>query len=418
MPSARLALLILGASIAVSGHAIALDLSDSVTVKGFVEGRVALTDGPLGWERRGLGKLRFGGDGGSRTTFHTEAAAVIAADINWDWKVFLNLSADFGRNRNPIDFVEAFVRYKPPPSGAVSFTAKLGAFFPPISFENTSLAWTSPFGLSSSAINTWVGEEFRTMGGEGKITYRFDGGEISALGAVFAANDPAGSLLVWRGWATSDREAGLFERFPLAPLRTIQPEGSAFEQAPWVEPIHEIDNRPGIYGAFEARLTDIGTARLVVYDNLARKTAFDGDQYAWRTRFVSVGGRFELPGEIDLVAQAMTGDTAMGETPQGDAIVDVDYTSAFVLASRSWGRHRISVRAEYFETIDRDLTLDDNNDEYGNSVSLAYATYPANRQRLTVEVTRGFSKRPERAFTGFTTKRHETQVQASYRIFF
>ena len=418
MPQSRFGLLLLGVGFLISGNALALDLSDAVTVKGFVEGRVALTDGPFGWERGGLGKVRFGGDGGHRTVFHSEAAAVITADINWDWRLFLNLSADPGRDRNPVDFVEAFARYKPPPSRSVSFSAKIGAFFPPISFENTSLAWTSPFGLSSSAINTWVGEEFRTLGGEGKVTYRFDGGEFSALGAVFAANDPVGSLLAWRGWATSDREAGIFERFPLAALRAIQPDGSAFEQAPWVEPIHEIDGRPGVYVGIETRMTDFGTARVIFYDNRARKTAFDGDQYAWRTRFASVGGRFTLPGEIDLVAQAMTGDTAMGRTPAGNPIVDVDYTSAFLLASRSWGRHRISARAEYFETIDRDLTLDDNNNEYGNSVSLAYVTYPADRQRLTVEVLRAFSKRPERAFTGFNVKRHEMQVQASYRLFF
>jgi len=86
---------------------------------------------------------------------------------------------------------------------------------------------------------------------------------------VFTANDPAGVLLAWRGWAVSGREAGLFERLPLAPLRVIQPNGSAFQQAPWVEPVHEIGGRPGIYGALEARVTDVGTARVMVHDNLS-----------------------------------------------------------------------------------------------------------------------------------------------------
>ena len=156
-------LAIVGAFTMASQNAVALVLSDSVTVKGFVEGRVALTDGPLGWEHRGLGKTRFGGDGGQRTIVHTEAAAVVTADINWDWTLFINVSADPGRERNPVDFVEAFVRYKPAPSGSTTFSARLGAFFPPISFENTSLAWTSPFTISSSAINTWEGEELRTL---------------------------------------------------------------------------------------------------------------------------------------------------------------------------------------------------------------------------------------------------------------
>lgn len=414
----RVVSLIAGTIIFVSGAAAALDLSESVTVKGFVEGRVALTDGPLGWEHRGLGKTHFGGDGGSRTIVHAEGAAVVSANINWDWALFLNVSADAGRHRNPVDFVEAFARYKPAPSGPTSFSAKIGAFFPPISFENTGLAWTSPFTLSSSAINTWVGEELRTVGGEAKITHRFEGGEVSALGAVFAANDPAGALLAWRGWAVSGREAGLFERLPLAPLRVIQPDGSAFQQAPWVEPVHEIDGRPGLYGAIEARVPGLGTARVMVYDNLARKTAFDGDQYAWHTRFVSVGGRAKLSGDIDLVVQGMIGDTAMGFVAPNQALVDVGYASAFVLLSRAWDRHRFSIRAEYFETIDHDPVSDDNNGEHGNSIALAYVFYPVDRQRLTLEFLNIFSQRPERGFIGIPQKFSENQVQASYRIFF
>jgi hypothetical protein len=414
----RVVSLIAGSIIIVSGDAGALDLTESVTVKGFIEGRVALTDGPQGWEHRGLGKTHFGGDGGNRTIVHTEGAAVVSADINWDWTLFLNVSADAGRRRNPVDFVEAFVRYKPAPSGPTSFSAKIGAFFPPISFENTSLAWTSPFTLSSSAINTWVGEEFRTVGGEAKITHRFEGGEVSALGAVFAANDPAGALLAWRGWAVSGREAGLFERLPLAPLRVIQPDGSASQQAPWVEPVHEIDGRPGIYGAVEARMSGLGTARVMIYDNLARKTAFDGDQYAWHTRFLSIGARAKLPGDVDLVAQGMIGDTAMGFVAPNQALVDVGYASAFVLLSRAWDRHRFSVRAEYFETTDRDPIPDDNNGEHGNSVALSYVFYPVDRHRLTVEFLNIFSQRPEREFIGIPEKFSENQVQASYRIFF
>ncbi len=396
----------------------ALDLSDSVTVKGFVEGRIAVTDGPLGWEHHGLGKTRFGGDGNDRTVVHTEAAAVISADINWDWTLFLNVSADAGRGRNPVDFMEAFVRYKPAPGGPTTFSGRLGAFLPPISFENTSLAWTSPFTISSSAINAWVGEELRTLGGEGTVTHRFDGGEVSATAAVFTANDPTGSLLAWRGWAVSDREAGLFERFPLAPVRSIEPGGSTEPQAAWVEPVHEIDGRPGVYGVIEARSRGLGVVRFMVYDNFARKTAFDGDQYAWHTRFVSVGGRTELPGGIDLVVQGMIGDTVMGLTASGQSFVDVDYASAFFLLSKNWSRHRLSLRAEYFETVDRDQTVDDDNDEHGNSLTLAYVFYPTERQRLTAEVLSTFSQRPERGFLGIPHKFHETQAQVSYRLFF
>ena len=43
---------------------------------------------------------------------------------------------------------------------------KTGAFFPTISLENDDLGWTSPYTLTPSAINSWIGDELRTIGSE------------------------------------------------------------------------------------------------------------------------------------------------------------------------------------------------------------------------------------------------------------
>ena len=51
--------------------------------------------------------------------------------------------------------------------GDVSWSVKTGAFFPTISLENDDLGWTSPYTLTPSAINSWIGEELRTIGSEG-----------------------------------------------------------------------------------------------------------------------------------------------------------------------------------------------------------------------------------------------------------
>ncbi len=46
----------------------------------------------------------------------------------------------------------------------------VGAFYAPISLENRTVGWDSLYSISSSAINTWLGEELRTIGLETSLT--------------------------------------------------------------------------------------------------------------------------------------------------------------------------------------------------------------------------------------------------------
>lgn len=188
--------------------------------------------------------------------------------------------------------------------------------------------------------------------------------------------------------------------------------------APWFEPLHEIDDRPGVYAVLDGELEDLGRAQLTLYDNRARDTAFDGFQYAWHTRFAALGVQTSPFEGVDVVFQAMRGDTTMGTAVPGIPLVAADFTSAFILVSRAWDRHRITARAEYFETRDKDTTVGDDNNEHGTAVTMAYVFRPLERHRLTIELTQGVSFRPERAFIGESIKARETQLQASYRIFF
>ena len=50
------------------------------------------------------------------------------------------------------------------PQSAWRSNLKIGAFYPPISLEHRASGWTNPYTISSSALNTWVGEELRTIG--------------------------------------------------------------------------------------------------------------------------------------------------------------------------------------------------------------------------------------------------------------
>ncbi len=98
-------------------------------------------------------------------------------------------------------------------------------------------------------------------------------------------------------------------------------------------------------------------------------------------------------------------------------IVATNYWSAFALISKEWDRHRLSFRAERFVTSDHDI-FPDNNNERGTALTLAYVYRPAVKQRLTLELIRVTSGRPERGFLGLAPHATETQAQASYRFFF
>ena len=388
-------------------------------VKGYLEGRAVATSAARSWEDSGLGKLRFGGstNGKRRALIRGEAAAIARLMFGFDWTGIIHVSAN-EEQHVPIDVVEAFVLYKPAPRGRIGFSAKAGVFFPPISLENSGLAWTSPFTLTSSAINSWVGEELKTIGGEATATYRSQDINFRVGGAAFVANDPAGTQLAWRGWSLHDREAGLFDRLKLAPVRITRPGARLFRQAPSEEPFHEIDNRVGYYTHTSAEHRDYGTLTALWYDNNADDRVLKFGQWAWRTKFWSVGIKTELPGEIDFLAQAMRGSTTVVSLPGApSAVVDTRFWAAYALASRAFGRHRVSIRLDRFGTDDRDLSIDDNN-EHGTAITAAYVLRPAPRQRLTVEALYVKSYRPERSHLGYPIRTGETLLQASYRFFF
>lgn len=399
--------------------AVAQDSLPAISVRGLIDARLVLTDGTLGWEERGLGKTRWGGDasGNSRVVGRiAEASLIFLPKFSWDWSGVVHVKVD-SQQKQPVDVIEAFLRYKPVPKSEYKYEARIGAFFPPISLENKGIAWTSPYTITSSAINTWIGEELKTLGGEFTVTREFDDFDLSLTGSAFIANDPAGTLLAWRGWALHDREAGIFDQLPLAPIRSIESGGSVERQAPWVEPFHQIDSRVGGYAGLTIDHYAFGKLSFLYYDNQSFDRAFDGFQYAWDTYFASAGYETKLPGDIELLSQLMIGNTSMGTRPLLGSKVDNDYWSTYVLLSKQFGKHRLSIRYDHFEVADDDVTPDDLNQEHGNAYTAAYILRPFNKQRFSFEVLHVNSKRPERAFLGWPVAAKETTVQASYRFF-
>jgi hypothetical protein len=390
-----------------------------LTLKGYIEGRLVMTDHERSWQDGGLGKLRYGGasDGGTRTLARAEGALIVQPQFGFDITGNVVLAFN-GQQRTAVDVVEAFLQYKPAPTGSVGVRGKVGAFFPPISLENTGIAWTSPYTITSSAINSWIGEELKTIGGEITGFYHDEDIEVGITGALFGKNDPAGTLLAWRGWSLNDRETGLFDRLRLAPIRITRPTGVLYEQAPTEEPFHEIDGRVGYYIGLSIDHADFGQLNILRYDNRADDHAFEHDQWAWHTKFWAVGYKVQLPADIDLVTQVMKGSTSVITIPAPvGPIVYPEFWSAYLLLSKAWGRHRLSLRADRFGADDED-GFPDINSEHGNALTASYIFRPVENHRLTLEVVHVDSRRRERSFLGLPANAHETQIQASYRIFF
>jgi hypothetical protein len=388
-------------------------------VKGLIDARLALTSETLSWEEGGLGKVRWGSsDGKAGVVARPEGALVVQPRFGFDWSGFVHLQAT-SQQRPAIDIVEAYLTYKTPPASQFGLQVKSGMFFPHISVENTGLAWTSPYTITSSAINTWIGEELRTIGTEITGTWRpSETLELGATGSVYYFNDPTGTLLAWRGWTLSDREAGLFDRVRVAEVRIIRPGSQLDEQALTEEPFHEIDAKPGYYAGAHADSDDYGRLQILWYHNNGDDRELKHAQWAWRTKFWSAGYTSPSLAGVTLLAQAMTGSTTVitRPAPRGP-FVDTRFWSVFGLVSKDWNRHRVSLRLERFGADDRDTSADNNN-EHGTGLTLAYVFRPTERQRVTLEALHVESYRPERIYLGFPRKARETVLQASYRFFF
>lgn len=391
--------------------------------------RFAYTDDTLGFLDGGLGKTRYGGDeeGDERALARLSQLSVTAdlrlfEGLDAHLQVNVDAEPDRGSAADRLDVIEAFFRYSFGLGGQNQARGKVGLFFPPISLEHPGDAWTTFYTITPSVINGWVGEEIRSLGAEVSFARTGMENELSLTAAGFGWNDPSASLLAYRGWAAHDRQTGFADRIPLPPLPSIGEGGVFSGQAAWAEPIREVDDRVGYYAAASWDNYRRFLVNAVYYDNRARPDAFDSEQYGWRTRFYDLGALLTFGDGTtgpELLTQYLSGDTWMGSQAPGLPKVTFDYRSFYSLLTVPLGRHRLSLRYDWFETVDRDeFEAVDDNDEDGNGVTLAYLVRTADRQRLALELLRVSSDRDGRAAIGLPPAAVEWLFQLSYRVSF
>lgn len=409
----RLAVVLLGlalAPIAASVHAA--DWIQPPDWEVDLDARLVSSDGERSFVNGGLGTLRYD---------HTEsglrlgrARLALSEALGEVWSVRLDASAWGDDDRNPVDLTEAYLQFRPYPFSGYRFRLKAGAFHAPISLENRTAGWESPYTVSYSAINTWLGQELRTVGIEGQLdwlgTRTGHGFDLSLIGSVFGWNDPAGVVIARRGFSLSDRQTTLFGRVGTRDSSPLKP----------MELFHEIDDRPGYYVGLEGKYFDRLVLRALHYDNRGDPEAEDASipAHAWKTRFNSVGLRAESAGGWTMIAQWLDGETYIAEEEEDeeeDELYGWPFRARFVLLSRQIHNHRLSIRYDSFAV---DSESDEGNGaQRGHAWTAGYVFEPNARWKFTLEWLRVTSDTANRALLlGTPRMATETQVQLAVRF--
>lgn len=378
---------------------------------GFVDLRAVSPANETSWNDGGVGKSRYGSDDGG--------ARLGGALLNASWQATPALSAvtdlqyQTDEHRH-LDVLDAYLRYRPASTTPWRWSLKLGAFFAPISLENEGIGWTSLWTLTPSAINSWVGEELRTVGGELGVEHRGIN-TFQASFAVFGKNDPAGELLATRGWSLSDLTSGLHasvrEPDVYAPIAgTTTPVD--------YRPFDEIDHRLGWYGDASWE-SPYGKLVLLRYDNRADPTRYEHyeqrEVFAWHTRFWSLGARTRIS-DVTLIAQGMDGNTAFEPVPNLN--LDTHFRSGFLLAGWERGEWRPALRLDLFSLRQTPASLPAPLSEHGHALTAALNWRPSDRLRITGEWLRIDSTRDQRLLEGLSPRQIDQQVQISARVLF
>lgn len=297
---------------AVQLHAGDLDVSGFALVRG----QTAHDSPPLTGER-GEAQVQLGIDWNPTLAFGTHVH-------------LLARTSDDASQRGHAGVVEAFVQ-QTLVRGDHRLHFMEGAFFLPTSHENVDALWESPYNIASSALNSWMGEEFRPIGVDAAYTLR----HTWQLGAtLFEGNDTFGALPADRGWTLNDHWALLGEH------QRVDPEYFTSVSA-------ETDHRLG-WSARGKWMNDHASLQLTHIDNRADAMSH-GDLLNWETRFDIAGADYTW-GDWNAAAESGWGTTSViffGTT------YPTTIRASYLLVSRRFANGRATLRGDAYDVNDK-----------------------------------------------------------------
>lgn len=396
-------------------------LAGELELHGFGAARGIGVSGQAPWLEGGFGRLTEGADAPGESAF--TGRALLHAGLDWKPTDTFLLHLHGLARAEPsaaggerLGVPEAYAVFRPGLSPTVSLQVKGGLFFPGTSLENTDRLWASPYTITFSALNTWIGEELRLTGLETRLLWSDGRDTLHAGGTAFAASDTPGALVAWRGWSLGDRLTVVAERLPLPPLASLRPGGSfSAQRDDGTRPIGELDDRLGfmVRGGWERR--DRAALQAAYFDNRGDRGLREGE-YAWDTRFWVAGARLEPGGGVTLLGEVLFGRTAMGETAPA-AFVDTDFATAYAMISWQRSSLRLSARFDWFRNEERDGVAEDESED-GKALTIAAFWTPVERLRIGAELLTIAAQRPAAAQSGADPDTDAWKATLEARLFF
>lgn len=380
------------------------------------DARLVAVDGEPSWLEGGFGKLRSGSDG--EVTIQPQlgnASLVWKPQLAWSLGAIVVGSVEGGQ-RTSAGLSQAYVTYRPMRSSSVAFSARAGLMWPPISLEHEGADWHVKDSITPSAINSWIGEEVRPVAAEAKLALTIGDSKLGVTAALLAANDTAGALLTFRGWALHDRTTLAFNSEPLPPLDSA----IARFQAPATHPLLDVGpgfaRRPGYYLKFAWAPRAPVRLEIFHYDNRANPEAVNSDfEWGWHTSFEEAGADADLGSGTELKAQALTGRTLMGFPDDGVRWIHNRFRSAFVLLTRPFGSIRLTGRVDLFATRNQGSDVNQEYNEQGWSAMIA-AKHEWDHVTGLLEFLHLSSRRDGLEDAGLEPLQRQNQLQAEVRI--
>ena len=319
----------------------------------------AAADDALQWN--GFALLRASTESDTAALKQEPLSAQLQVGIDWSasplWKAHVHLlgrsDADDRSRRGTAGVVEAYVEANLHPNED-RLRIRAGSFFLPTSRENVDALWESPYTITSSALNSWLGEELRPIG----VDASYFRGRAFGGATLFRGNDTFGALPVARGWSLRDHWTLLGEWIP------VDPEYFTSVSA-------ETDHRLG----WSARGGWNGPHLLVQLTHIDNRS--DGLDYGrlfnWGTRFDIASAEY-THGDWLVAGEAGWGPTFL--VVEGERYTN-DLYATYVLVSRALPRGRASIRVDAYTN---DVTDD-------RAITLAYFWSPPGKLRVGAEVT-------------------------------
>jgi hypothetical protein len=264
-----------------------------------------------------------------------------------------------GSRRGRVGVVEAFLEQNIRRGGDRVHLME-GAFFLPTSRENVDSLWETPYTITPSALNSWLGEELRPIGVDAAWTHQLArvGRGAATIGAtVFRGDDTFGALVIDRGWALRDHWILLGEHIPV--------NARFFTSAS-----AENDDRLG-WSARARWSSDAANVQLTRIDNRADALRY-GELFNWATRFNIASADYTWRGWT-AIGEAGWGTTAIAT---GRGRFSFPIRASYLLLSRRMTEWRASVRVDDF---------DNGGAQHGHAFTAAVFWEPRGRLRTGVE---------------------------------